>query len=100
MNILMFDFFDSLSGNLALVIWIFIAFVVFVIFTKEKRTHDKAAVVASVLIFLVAAIPFFDVIFNRQDFQTPIIGNFISVGIMIVSLIVAVIEAKELHDEK
>jgi len=96
----MLDLLGDLSNNLAIIVWIFIAFVIFVIFTKKKRTHDKAAVVCSVLIFLIAALPLLDVVFNRQDFQTPLIGNFISVAIMIVSLIVAIIEAKEVRDEK
>jgi ABC-type methionine transport system permease subunit len=96
----MLDFFWVLSDNLFFVIWVFIAFVVFVVLTKEKKNHDKAALVTSIIIFLITALPFLDLIFYRRDFQTPIISNFISIVIMIISLIVAVIKAKDLHDEE
>ena len=93
--------FGDWFGDISVILFVFIAFLVFYYFIAKKgKTRNEAVLISSLIIFLTSAFSVIDSTFFSNPYSGPVIGFYLLGVIAVISLIAFVAEINRLWERK
>ncbi|MFA5931408.1 MAG: hypothetical protein WC821_03785 [archaeon] len=95
------NLFGDWFGDISVILFVFIAFLIFYYFIAKKgKTRNEAVLVSSLIIFLTSAFSVIDSTLLGNTFSGPVIGFYLLGVIAIISLIAFIAEINRLWERK